>query len=632
VVEGESVGSDASEQAHSSNVTSQPFEAAIGSIFEGGRRRNLSSESAHPVGHLESLYNPQLLLEAIDLFFQHFYPDLLFSLHEPSVRLAAQSRKLNPILAVAILALTVRFMPDLVERHGSVQEACDYFGNAIRAELLLEADKPSLDKIHALLFLSLHEWGSGRGARAVSSSSTALNMNLIHCQWIYIGACIRSALLLRTFRKQTPLAPPFNKPLETPEELIVEESRIRVFWSMILMEQFMANGKHSSTTTYDEHNSIGKPFFEENFLWGTVPHSLTEPSWSRESAQLPCGPHSSEKAFLVAAVKNWNIVNRWVSSRGAKQEGEAPWLEGSRFDQLRNELNLWEANLPMKLRYNQNTFAIHNVNKVAGLYGFLHLVHYVSVIFLHREYLEFFPDKRKPYAGRLPSHVDFLAATSPQSTGASTTAPSRDVFWAASLHELFTAAYRITEILNELESLGSFMNTPFVGFAAFTASTMNIYLSIFPWVCLELAPRAQQRAESDVRYLKRVLAVWPLAQQWYSTTLRLYDSYKLLHISERTSQTPHVVDTFHSFDQSLFDYGEIKPGPEQMIAIRKAATVNRSENSATSERAADAQFLAANNEAHLFMSDDIDSSLGIDQEQYWNHMTEEFTGLMASFE
>jgi hypothetical protein len=307
-------------------------------------------------------------------------------------------------------------------------------------------------------------------------------------------------------------------------------------------------------------------------------------------------------------------------------------LEGSRFDQLRKELNLWEANLPMKLRYNQNTFAIHSVNKMAGLYGFLHLVHYVSVIFLHREYLEFFPDKRKPYAGRLPSHVDFLAATSPQSTGASTTAPLQDVFWTASLHELFTAAYRITEILNELESLGSFMNTPFVGFAAFTASTMNIYLSIFPWVCLELAPMAQQRAESDVHYLKRVLAVWPLAQQWYSTILRLYDSYKLLHISERTSQTPHVVDTFHSFDQSLFDYGEIKPGPEQMIAIRKAATVNRSENSATSERAADVQFLAANDEAQLFMSDDIDSSLGIDQEQYWNHMTEEFTGLMASFE
>jgi hypothetical protein len=114
LVEGRSVGSDASEQSPTSNRTGQPFKAAIESIFEGGRR-NVSSESADPVGHLESLYNPQLLSQAIDLFFQHFYPDL-----------------------------------------------------------------PSLDKIHALLFLSLHEWGSGRGARAVSGSSTALNMNLIY--------------------------------------------------------------------------------------------------------------------------------------------------------------------------------------------------------------------------------------------------------------------------------------------------------------------------------------------------------------------------------------------------------------------------------------------------------------------
>jgi hypothetical protein len=129
---------------------------------------DLSTGSRDRGGDLEFLYNPQLLSKAIDLFFQHFYADVLFSLHEPSVRLAAKSGELKPILAVAILALTARFMPELAEIYGSGQETCDHFANAIRAELLLEADKPSLEKIHALLFLSLHEWGSGRGARAVS--------------------------------------------------------------------------------------------------------------------------------------------------------------------------------------------------------------------------------------------------------------------------------------------------------------------------------------------------------------------------------------------------------------------------------------------------------------------------------
>ncbi|RFU35518.1 hypothetical protein B7463_g822, partial [Scytalidium lignicola] len=585
------------------NTTSRSFEVTPENILRG--HRTFAWEPEDPTNHLESLYSAQLLSKAVDLFFHHFYTDLLFSLHEPSIRSNAKTGELKPILAVAILALTARFMPDLVEYHGSVQNACDYFANAIRAELILEADKPSLDKIHSLLLLTLHEWGSGRGARA----------------WVYIGACIRSALLLRTFRKQTPLAPPFNKPLETPEERIVEESRIRVFWSMTLMEQCMANGKHRSHPTYDEQNSIGKPSFEENFLWGTIPHSTIGQSWQRESALNTCGSHSSEKACLISAVRNWNTVNRWVSSGGAKQEREPPWAQNSRFNQLRKQLHLWEANLPLKLQYNPNAFAIHNVNKLAGQYGFLHLVHYASVIFLHREYLEFFPDRRKPYAGRLTSQLESPAASS----------SVQEVFWAISLQELFTAAYRINEILSELESLGALMNTPLVGFAAFTASTMNMYLSIFHWVCPDLAKTAQKRAESDVRYVKLVLAVWPLAQKWYATILRLYDSYKLLHMSERTPQTPHVVDTFHSFDQSLFDYGEIKPGPDEMTAIVRAAKAYRTENSVTGDDVVDAQHMTGEWTANT-LSGDFDWSLDIEQDQYWDHITDEFIGMMARFE
>lgn len=119
-------------------------------------------------GNLQGLYSKDLLLQAVDLFFVHFYPDIFFSLHEPSVRTAAASGTIKPVLAVAIIALTARFIPELATQHGCYMEACDYFAEAIRAELLLAADKPSLERIHALLLLGMHEWGSGRGARAVS--------------------------------------------------------------------------------------------------------------------------------------------------------------------------------------------------------------------------------------------------------------------------------------------------------------------------------------------------------------------------------------------------------------------------------------------------------------------------------
>lgn len=147
----------------------QPSESAVMRNSPDSRPRDLSGGSRELASGLESLYDSRLLLKAIDLFFQHFYADVLFSLHEPSVRSTAKSGEMKPILAIAMLTLTARFIPELAELYGSDQEACDHFANAIRVELLLEADKPSLEKIHALLFLSLHEWGSGRGARAVSA-------------------------------------------------------------------------------------------------------------------------------------------------------------------------------------------------------------------------------------------------------------------------------------------------------------------------------------------------------------------------------------------------------------------------------------------------------------------------------
>jgi hypothetical protein len=204
------------------------------------------------------------------------------------------------------------------------------------------------------------------------------------------------------------------------------------------------------------------------------------------------------------------------------------------------------------------------MSKEAGSYGFLHLVHCTSVIFLHREYLQFFPDATKRYSGRLSTNVHPSDADAPAEG-------NTDAFWQASLEALFTAASRVTEILLEVDSHGALMVTPFVGFAALTAATVNMYLAIFSWVCPNLSANARQRTESDVRILKRVAAVWPVAQQWYATILRLYDSYKLFHLGNYGEAEPsasgNVLETFHSFDLSLKDYGQIRPQPDDMVAI-----------------------------------------------------------------
>jgi hypothetical protein len=206
------------------------------------------------------------------------------------------------------------------------------------------------------------------------------------------------------------------------------------------------------------------------------------------------------------------------------------------------------------------------MRKQAGGYGFLHLVHYTSVIFLHREYLQLFPDENQEYNGRLPTRVGVAQRDPP--------AHPDSQFWVESLRDLFVAARNISDILIELDSLDSLMNTPFVGFAAFTAASMNMYLAIFQWVFPELSSNAQKRAESDVKFLKRGMTVWPLEQHWYATILRLYEFYKLFHLRGGASLTEigNSAETFHNFDQSLMAYGGMMPNPDDMDAIITASS------------------------------------------------------------
>lgn len=324
------------------------------------------------------------------------------------------------------------------------------------------------------------------------------------------------------------------------------------------MECLLCSGRHKTRPTYDETDTIDLPCAEQAFLWGEF-HQPATPQSQATSSTIS----TSEKANLVLAVRNWNTVHRWVSPDGAKKDTHPPWSPGSRFDQLRTMLGQWESQLSPKLRYDKSSFRIHNMSKQAGSYGFLHLVHCASVIFLHREYLQFFPDASKRYSGRLSTNLQVSDADAPAEG-------NTDAFWEASLEALFTAASRVTEILQEMEASGALMITPFVGFAAFTAATVNMYLAIFGWVCPSLSANARQRTESDVRILKRVAAVWPVTQQWYATILKLYDSYKLFHMgnyAEEPGLSGNVIETFHSFDLSLKDYGQIKPQPDDMAAI-----------------------------------------------------------------
>ncbi|KAL3426336.1 fungal specific transcription factor domain-containing protein [Phlyctema vagabunda] len=97
----------------------------------------------------------------------------------------------------------------------------------------------------------------------------------------------------------------------------------------------------------------------------------------------------------------------------------------------------------------------------------------------------------------------------------SDTAP--EAWWENGARDIFDAAASITRILQELEESNALLMTPFTGFCAFSAATMNIYVLNFPAMNLGRSEDAAELLELNISYLQRFKALWPLGEGWYKT-------------------------------------------------------------------------------------------------------------------
>jgi len=77
------------------------------------------------------------------------------------------------------------------------------------------------------------------------------------------------------------------------------------------------------------------------------------------------------------------------------------------------------------------------------------------------------------------------------------------------------------------------------------------------------------------------------------------------------------------------DYGEIKPGLDDMAAIRRAAQPDQTQVPGTSVVAAESQFMGVD-EALSPMLEEIEWSLDIEQHYYWNCITEDYISQMIN--
>lgn len=68
--------------------------------------------------------------------------------------------------------------------------------------------------------------------------------------------------------------------------------------------------------------------------------------------------------------------------------------------------------------------------------------------------------------------------------------------------------------------------TPFAGFCAFSAATMNVYVTCFPRINLGRSPGSAADVEANLGYLERFRGRWVMGEGWWATVQQTQGLYE----------------------------------------------------------------------------------------------------------
>ncbi|OKL59765.1 hypothetical protein UA08_04957 [Talaromyces atroroseus] len=382
-------------------------------------------------------------------------------------------------LCAALLAITLPFTDPQASRIQYVN---------IAKETISLDESMDIYTVQTLIILAIHEWGNGKPRQA----------------WIYSGMAIRSMQLI------SPMADS-DKCTELQQEIYN-----RTFWSCFVLDRLIFCGKPQPPALPLASVDTHWPSRETDYAFG-----LSGVKWypnktvgiqSTSVVEYVDGYFS----LLVQGVDIWAEILRWIVSGGRRHPDvvtarETPWSERSHWWRMYQRLDSWRQRHGSRIRFPDVGVDGH-VSLRGGdgeAFVYINLIYHVSILFLCREYIPFLPTP----ASRPSGPVDPPLLDEPAPIG----------WWENRASELFFASSNITSLLHQLKEEGTPLITPFAGFCAFSAATMNIYVACFPQMNLGRSQGREADAGRDLAYLDEFQERWPMGAGWWATIQRTKD-------------------------------------------------------------------------------------------------------------
>ncbi|EEA24966.1 hypothetical protein TMatcc_008068 [Talaromyces marneffei ATCC 18224] len=489
-----------------------------------------SSVSHNPLD--DCLLDSALVLQAGNVFNEKF-PEIPF-LHMSSFRKSLQSsiRKENEISgtpvahgraefgrATALYAALIAVTLPIIEPDRKRDEYA-----ALAKRLVSVDDAADIYQVQALVVLAIYEWGDGKPYRA----------------WIYSGMAIRLVQLIGSI----------IDPQKTTE--LQRAIHNRTFWSCFVLDRLVFCGKPQPPALPLASIDTHWPSLDTDFAFGTSGIKLFPGKTFEDSPRSIVEDIDGYFSLLVQGIDIWSDILKWVVSGGRRHPDvvaskETPWSARSSWRTNYQRLQLWRQKHGNRIRYPDVSVDGHvSLRRGNGeAFAYVNLIYHVSMLFLCREYIPFLPTSNSRPCG--PVDPPLLEELAPSG------------WWEDRANDLFSASSNITALLSELKREGAPLLTPFAGFCAFSAATMNIYVACFPQMNLGRSKGRESDLDVDLAYLDEFQERWPMGAGWWATIQRIRDLYQRAS-EDRSRYAGKTRADFIRLETSIHDCTGASPG------------------------------------------------------------------------
>ncbi|KAI1265566.1 fungal-specific transcription factor domain-containing protein [Xylariaceae sp. FL1019] len=426
--------------------------------------------------------------QVLDIFKLHFATELPF-LHLPTMKerlarkaktLASDSGSDSNLVLLGVLTLTARFHPDLVKylahmancqpgsaRTRSLQSqsdpaaASEYYADVLAMALgpvRAMMSHASVDRVAALLMLGLYEWSQ---TQPKAGGMTA---------WMYVGTAIRMAQYLGLGFEDASVTSRDSKFRCADIQLrssgcqsqlaLQRETRRRIMFSCFVLDRMLACGKHRVSVIRGEDLEIQLPCSEDKFDLAME----AQTGYLREEV---AGVDDSVLSRFIRLVHLWGDISAYSFRGGRLSEIYPPWHSESTFYKLNKKLESFDSALPGTFTFSRSNYFKHENHHAASTFVLLHMLRFVCLIMLHREYVPFVPIRCREPEGPLDQPT-FTREETPAG------------FWRSSAEQLFKAARGIVDLIEICQRKERLPQSTIVLFAIWTAAFVGLYGSHFP--------------------------------------------------------------------------------------------------------------------------------------------------------